>query len=522
MLFYNAHILTQNPEMPQAEAFYVENGKISWIGLEKDAPNTDHKTDLGAKTVLPGFIDSHIHVWKVGNLLTYTLDLRGVSSIPELQDRLRTFAEQHPHSEWIQARGFNEITMQEGRMPTKSDLDAVCADRPIYLLRTCAHIAIFNSCALEMAHAHPQMHIPDGGIMDLDENGALTGVFRETAMGVITRHIPPFAPSQYADMIHAASRALLKHGVTSATDPGVLSDVLETYLDLDAQDALEMRFNVMKIRLPDGGSIPLENPHPYFSDKLRIDTIKFFSDGGLSGKTAALSRPYRNLDEYGILRFDEKHLYDLAVDAHKTGLKIAIHAIGDRAIEVVLNVYEKLYTEYPSTQSHRIEHFGLPTDAQLQKAKTLGINVCPQAIFIYEMGANFRKYLDDEALSRTYPIKTFFEQGLKVSLSTDAPVVKELNPFVGIQAALTRRDREGMLIAPDEGISISQALYAYTMGSAIANGNAHEAGSLAVGKFADFIVLDQNPLSILPEKLCNILVEKTYLGGMLVYQNDKI
>ena len=517
MLFHNAHILTQNPEMPIAEAFLVENGKIAWIGLEKDAPLSLEKTDLGGKTVLPGFVDSHIHVWKVGNLLTYTLDVRGISSIQALQEKIRKFDEENPQNQWIQVRGFNEIMMAEGRMPTKEDLDAVSTEKPIYLLRTCAHIAVFNSKALELAQAHPQMKLPEGGIADLDENGQLTGVFRETAMGVITQHIPSFSAQQYADMIHAASAELLKHGVTSATDPGVLSDLLQIYQDLDAQNALKMRFNVMKIRLPDGGDTPLENPKPYFSEHLRIDTIKFFSDGGLSGKTAAVSRSYRDLNEFGILRFEEQHLYDLAIDAHKSGLRIAIHAIGDRAIEVVLNVYESLYTQYPSTQHHRIEHFGLPTDAQLKKAKALGISVCPQPIFIYEMGANFRKYLDDQVLEKTYPLRTFLDIGLTTSFSTDAPVVQSVNPFVGIQAALTRKDRTGEMIAAQEGVSIEEALYAYTMGGALVNGNAHEVGSLATGKFADFIVLNENPLKVLSENVCNILVEKTYLGGILHY-----
>lgn len=522
-LFYNGNFLTQNRQNPTANAMLVENRRILAIGNEntfQDLDETVHKRDLQGKTVLPGFIDSHIHVWKVGNLLTYTLDVRGIESIEALQDRLSDEVRQNPEAIWMQARGFNEATMHEGRMPTRHDLDKITTEKPIYLLRTCAHIAVFNSKALELAQITKDTHLPFGGIMDLDEHGEPNGILRETAMGLVTKHIPPFSEAQYETMIHAASTALLQHGVTSATDPGVLPDLLQVYRNMDAENALKMRFNVMAIRLPDGGEVPLPLPETYSSERLTIDTIKFFSDGGLSGKTAAISRPYRGfeaINDCGILRFDEQRLYEMAEEAHQNGLRIGIHAIGDRAIETVLNVYAKLYDEMPSSKSHRVEHFGLPTDAHIAKMVRYGIHALPQAIFLDEMGPNFRKYLDDGFISRCYPIRTLLDAGVKTSLSTDAPVVKSLNPFQGIQAAVTRLDRTGVAISPSEAISIEEALYLYTMGSADANGNAHEVGSLEVGKKADFIVLNQNPLESSSDLLKEIKVLQTFVDGELVF-----
>jgi predicted amidohydrolase YtcJ len=520
IFFYNGTILTQDKANPYVEAIAVEQDKIVAVGRweeVKTLKQADSQViDLQGQTLTAGLIDSHIHVWKVGNLLTYTLDVRGIGSISELQDRLSEYARQNPDAEWIQARGFNEAVMQEGRMPTRHDLDKVIADKPVYLLRTCAHIAVFNTKALEISGLTQNTPIPFGGIVDLDESGKPNGIVRETAMGLVTRHIPPYSVAQYEDMIHAAAKELLAHGVTSATDPGVMPDLLETYRNMDKKGALPMRFNVMAIRLPDGGNTPLPLPETHFSERLRIDTIKFFSDGGLSGKTAAISRPYRGFTDNGILRFDEKHLYDLAVEAHRNGLRIGIHAIGDRAIETVLNVYQRLYAETLSTQSHRIEHFGLPTDAHIETMARLGLSAVPQPIFLDEMGPNFRKYLDDGFLARCYPIRTLLDQGVKVAFSTDAPVVKNLNPFVGMQAALTRLDRTGVALSLDEAISAEEALYAYTMGSAIANGNEDEVGSIQVGKYADLVILDQNPIETPPHQIHKIKVKATYLNGKKV------
>lgn len=519
-LYHNGLLLTQNLHQPTATAFSVVEGRIEAIGTMEElmALEVDERVDLQGRTVLPGFIDAHIHVWKVGNLRTYTLDVRGLTRLSEILAHIKAYAEANPGLAWVQARGFNEAILEEGRMPTRADLDAILPDRPVFLLRTCAHIAVFNSKALALAGLTPETPVPAGGEVQVDENGELNGIVCETALGLVTKAIPLFSDAQYSDMIHAAAKELLRLGVTSATDPGVLPDLLATYRRMDAERVLPMRFNVMAIRLPDGGNQALSLPETYLSEWLRIDTIKFFSDGGLSGKTSAVSRPYRGFSDTGILRFTEERLYDLAVEAHQRGLRIATHAIGDMAIETVLKVYERLYTETASPQKHRIEHFGLPTDAHIETMVRLGLSAVPQPIFLEELGPNFRKYLDDGYLARCYPVRTLLDAGMTVAFSTDAPVVKAMNPFIGIQAAVTRMDRLGVQISASEAISTEEALYAYTMGAATANGNAHEVGSLEAGKFADFIILDQNPLEMEPSALQEVCVLATYLAGNCVFE----
>jgi predicted amidohydrolase YtcJ len=185
--------------------------------------------NLNRRTVLPGFNDAHIHIWKVGNLMTYMLDLRGVHSIAEMQERIADFANRHPESEWIQARGFNEALFPDGQMPNRYHLDEVVSDRPLSVIRTCAHQMIVNTKALERSGITEKTPIPHGGEIKLLPNGELGGHFTETALGLINNKIPSYSAGEYRNMILAAQEEMLRLGITSATDPAVMPDLLEVY-----------------------------------------------------------------------------------------------------------------------------------------------------------------------------------------------------------------------------------------------------------------------------------------------------
>ncbi|MBZ0306662.1 MAG: amidohydrolase [Anaerolineae bacterium] len=511
-IFYHGLLLTQDQKLPRAEAVAVQNGKILAVGSNDEilplAQASTRKFDLAGCTLIPGFNDAHVHVWKVGHLLTSMLDVRGVGSLPELQQKMAVFSANLRDGQWFMGRGYNEAQMVEGRHPTRHDLDAVLPDRPAYLIRTCAHIAVVNSKALEIAGITADTLPPPGGRIDRDEHGIPTGVLHETALGLVFNHIPEPTADDYTAMITAATRHQLSYGITSATDPGVMPNLLAVYQKMDAEKKLLNRLNVMKIRRPDGGTQTLPLPEKYHSDHLHVDSVKFFADGGLSGATAALSIPYRHKNDTGVPRFELEELYELALEAHQAGLRIGIHAIGDVAIEQVLNVYEKL-----PGKRHRIEHFGLPTPDHLRRARAAGVIVVPQTIFIYELGGNFRKYLPDSLLPGTYPVRAMLDAGLEVALSSDAPVVKNDNPLLGMQAAILRKDVAGEQVAPAQAITAREALYAYTMGGAIASGDETNRGSLTPGKWADFAVLSGSPLDTPPEALTDLRVEMTIVGG---------
>lgn len=520
-LYKNAHIITQNPNQPNASAFVVADGKFVAIGdddlVEKFAEKTTQVVDLEGKTIIPGFIDAHIHIWKVGSLITHILDVRGMKSIEEIKAALVEFDKKNASLPWIVARGFNESSLAEGRMPTAADLDEVSTEKPIFLQRTCAHIAVVNTKGLEVSGIDNQTITPTGGEIRLDESGNPNGILCETAMGLATKLFPKNSFEDYVLMVQAAGKEMLASGITFATDPAVAPDLLEAYIEMDKQHILPMRVSAIPILLPDGGAEAYPLPKKYFSDYLVVDTVKFFSDGGLSGKTAALLRTYKNTNEKGILRLDPQQFEQLAFEAHEADFRIATHAIGDAAIELVIETYKKINQRLPKKLQHRIEHLGIPTEKQLQEIIENNFWVVTQPIFIKELGKNFRMYLDDEYLANCYPYKKQLVAGVKTAFSSDAPVVKDFRPLSGIQAAVLRQDATGVTISESEKLTIAEALKAYTQDAAEANGVGDKVGSISAGKFADFVVLDKNILETAAEDLDKINILETYIGGKRVY-----
>lgn len=505
-----------DPAQPLAEAMLVEGNRIAAVGRYADLAaavgESGEQVDLKGRALLPGFNDAHIHIWKVGHLLTSMLDLRGVQSIRELQERLEAFSQNY-NGKWIIGRGFNEVSMMEKRLPERSDIDAVVSDRPVFLIRTCAHIGIANSRALRISGVTSNIQAPAGGLIDLGDRGKPNGILAETAMGLVMKHIPPPGPDDYRQMIRIAGKAMLKHGITSATDPAVMPDLMAVYRQMAADRELPLRVNTLGIRLPDGGDKPLPLPEKQVTEWFRSDSIKFFADGGLSGRTAALSKPYRNSDYHGVLRLEPEQFFKLSAEAHRRGYRIGTHAIGDRAIDLVLSVYERLYRDAEQGKKHRIEHLGLPGRQQLERMATMGLHAVPQSIFLRELGANFRAYIDEEYLQRCYPLRSVIRAGIPIALSSDAPVVKDFNPLAGMAAAMQRKDPAGQAIAPQEKITVEEALYAYTMGGARAAGEEKIKGSLTPGKLADLVILDKDPVTGASAQLDSINVSAVYLDG---------
>jgi predicted amidohydrolase YtcJ len=519
VLLFNANVLTMEGSRAGAVAFH--DGRIARVGdsktLRAEAPADSMLLDLEGRTVVPAFTDAHAHVWKIGHLLTTMLDLRKASSIKGLDESLRQRDRILPEKAWLVGRGFNEMAMLEKRKPTRFDLDLAVPHRPTALTRTCGHIYVVNSVALKLAGITAQTEAPTGGVIERDDRGEPNGILHETAMGLINRALPPPTPFEYEQMIRAALEHQLSGGITSSSDCGVIPELLDVYREMDRNGALPARILVMPLRKVDGRTDPVPLPEKYTSDRLQVDTVKFLADGGLSGATAALSVPYRHADTRGTLRFEKEELRQLCQDSHNQGWRIASHAIGDVAIDMVLEIYEGLATR-PNGFAHRVEHFGLPSRDQLRRAARMGVISVPQAIFIHALGGNFLQMLPDEFVSRTYPIRAMLDAGLTVALSSDAPVVEDDNPLMGMAAAITRRSKDGRLIAPEQAITAQEALYAYSMGGAIAAGQSAIRGSIKPGKLADVTVLSADPLDVEPEELPKIRVDMTFLEGNKVYE----
>lgn len=520
-LVHNATIFTMDENQPMAGAMvWNEQGIIEAIGNAdslKQAFPLAECIDGQGKTILPGLNDAHIHVWKIGHLRTYMLDVRGITSIVEFKKLLKEFANKNPNSPWILARGINEMVLEERRLPTKEDLDEVIADRPVFVIRTCAHIGIANSKAMEISGVDEKTDVPFGGEIRKNSDGILQGIFTERALGLIMNHIPPFTFEEYKNMILEAHKYLLSMGITSATDPAANEELLAAYIRLDQEGLLKVRMNVFPLRIPDGSDEIQPLPELYESDFLQIKTVKFFADGGLSSATAAMNVPYKNTDGYtGVLRLDFNRFFDTSKEAVDKGFSVATHAIGHQAVDLTLCVYSDLFEINPNLK-HRIEHVGFLSENNIEDFKRMNMTAAMQPIFIYELANNFKNTLPDDLLEVVYPCKTVLDNGINLALSTDGPVVKEINPWVNIETAISRKAADGFVIGESQKISLEQALKAYTVGSAKADNQEDKKGNLSVGKYADFIIVDQNPFE--SKQLDSIKTIESWVGGQLKHKS---
>ncbi len=522
-IIYNGTIHTLDTAHPAAEAVAIRDGKILAVGALDEIENLStantRRIDLAGRTLIPGFNDAHIHLWKVGMLLTGMLDARQAATptIAAITEAFRVRAATTPAGAWITGRGYHENALLEHRHPTRADLDAASTTHPIQLMHTSAHAAVVNTRALELAGITRDTPNPQGGEIEHDSAGEPTGLLRETAMSLVNAVIPPPTPAEFEAAVLAAAKICLRLGVTSITEPGVSPADLDVYRLLKNERRLPIRANVMALRYAsDNSKVPLPERHE--SEWLRIDTVKLFADGGLSTATAALSVPYEGIHDgkRGLLRYTDNQMRALVWDIHRAGLRAAVHAIGDTAIAQVIDAVEYASGRLVARLRHRIEHFGLP-NADLLRRAHFRVNVAPQAVFIQALGDSFLEYTPSALAGQIYPLRAMLKAGLTVALSSDAPVVPDFNPLLGIKAAADRLSSSGEPICPDQAITVGEALAMYTLNGAIIAGEDALKGSIAPGKLADFAVLSGDPLRAPIERLTDLKVEMTMINGQVVY-----
>ncbi|GAA6736502.1 amidohydrolase [Thermus oshimai] len=445
-------------------ALWVKEGRVA--GLEPGQGE--------GEVVLPGFHDAHVHIWKIGQLLTDLLDLRGVGSLEALKRLLQERDRLLPPGAWVLGRGWNEALL--GAWPTRAFLDGILPHRPVLLTRTCAHIHVANTQALRAAGIGPDTPSPPGGEVRYEE-----GLLLERAYGLLERAMPRRTVEDYQRYVLAGAHHLLSRGITSALEAGADPLLLEAYRRLDREGRLPLRVSVLAVVRPDGEETTYPLPEPYRSERLVVAGVKFFADGGLSGASAAVSRPYREVGGKGVLRLSAGELFELALPAHERGFFVATHAIGDVAILEVLEAYHRLYQARPLPVRHRLEHFGLPGPKALSLARALGVWAVPQPIFLEELRENFLRYLPQEFLPRCYPLARMARAGLSLAFSSDAPVVREVSPLKGALAA--GRPLMG------RGIPLARALFYYTQPEA----SGLPPAWLWPGHKADLAVWDRDP-----------------------------
>jgi predicted amidohydrolase YtcJ len=517
---------TMNPDQPRATALAIAGDTILAVGDDDTAealagPSTV-RFRLNGRTAVPGFNDAHIHLWKEGMLLTQVNARPAMApSIEALVDAFAARAAQTPAGQWIEGRGYDETRLDERRHPTRHDLDMAAPGHPVVLGRTCGHIIVANSRAMELAGITAATPDPPGGEIDRDQRGEPTGVLRETAMALVRSIQPPPTEEALAAALIGAGRKCLALGITSVGEPGVDPRTVAVYRRLDEQGRLPLRCDVMAMTILPSGERAAP-PQPWHGHLAKCDTVKLFSDGGLSSGTAALSIPYRNRHDCGLPRFPAEQLADEVRLIYDAGLSVAVHSIGDRVIGELLDAFERLNVERSNVQRSnvqrlRIEHFGLPNPQHLARAHALGVMTATQPSFLYDLGDTILYHLPEELVPQCYPFRAMIEAGMVVSFSSDGPVIGDINPLLGMQSAALRRARSGRAIAPEQAIGVDQALWCFTAGSAIVGGHAGRLGRLAPGYLADLAILSGDPLGTPPEKLLDIHVEQTFVSGKVMY-----
>ncbi|MEM7533747.1 MAG: amidohydrolase [Chloroflexota bacterium] len=523
-LFTNGIIHTMNKTQPTVEAVLVDDtGRIAGIGKQADLQiDATEIIDLQGQTLIPGFNDAHIHVSWLGLQLTQWVDARKHVSpdIPTIIERYRAWAADKPAGTWVNGMGYNEALLPEGRHLTYADLDEASTEHPMFLIRSCGHVGIANSLALEMAGISAETPDPPGGVIVRDADGNPTGQLQETAMMLVQHLIPEPTIEDKKWAIKACCEHLLSLGVTAATDPDVMPEWLDIYREMDADGELPIRLNMLVSRRSGDRIVPL--PEVSVSDYLRCDSVKFFADGGMTSATAAISIPYRETGTKGVLIYETEELAELMWEAHSNGLRMATHANGDVALEQVIGIYEAVNEREPRPDlRHRIEHLALPTDDHLKRCAELGVMVATQTVFLSAMGATFRRYMPEVFYERAYGVRSMQKAGMTVALSTDAPVVPDANPFLGIKAAIDRHDHAGDVLGSEQGISAEAALEAYTLTGAVLSGDEASFGSIEVGKWADLTVLMGDPITTPVEEMLNLQVAQTYVAGELVFEQRR-
>ncbi|MBI5960078.1 MAG: amidohydrolase [Chloroflexi bacterium] len=524
-ILYNARIYTLNPAQPQASALAIQRRRIVAVGDDDTiralaGPGTV-QTNAGGRTVIPGLIDAHIH-WEGVARALYSVNVFEVPTKAEALRRVAERARRLPPGEWITGFGWSQVYWPDRTFPTAADLDSVAPDHPVYLTAKSGHAAWVNSAALRAAGITAHTPDPAGGSFQRDSSGAPTGILLEDpAMLLVSSKIPKPAPEQVAAWMVEAQTLAWAAGLTGIHDYDNPSCMVALQL-LREQGRLGLRV-IKQINAP-----WITHAHElgirsgFGDDWLRIGSLKIFADGALGPRTAHMIEPFENEpDNYGIVVTDKEEMYDLVSRASAAGMSSAIHAIGDRAVHDVLDVFEAVRGEEAArgisrpARRHRIEHVQLihPDDAHRLGALDVIASMQPiHATSDWEMS---ERYWGARA-RWSYNWRTQIEAGARLAFGSDSPV-EPFEPFKGIFAAVTRRRPDGSPGPegwfPDGRLDVDTTLRGFTQGPAYAAGMEHDLGTLAPGFLADLVVLDRDPYTISPDELLAVQVVGTLIDG---------
>jgi len=527
VLLANASVISLDPHYPRATAVGIRGDRILWVGAVENAADdfsaSYREVDLAGSTIMPGFIDAHHHIMMFGYWLSQIdCSYPAVTSIQQLLEAVGERSAQTPAGEWILGRGYDDNKLVEHRHITRQDLDLVSPHHPVLIRNVSGHMCVVNSVALQRAGITRASLSPFGGHIKVDAAGEPTGLLQETAQDLLGMPLLPSDKSLLRGYLKTAGDAYLAAGVTSGHEAGIFSAAeFSVFQEARAEGWLALR-TYMMIRTP--LLQPLEEVGlvtGFGDDRLRVGSIKIVSDGSLIGRTAAVCSPYEHAadpEDLGLAMFTQDELDDLVWRAHSAGWQVAIHAIGDRAIEMCLDAYASAQVRRPRPQArHRIEHCGVMRPDIIARMSRMGVIPVGQPPFISEFGDGFLEHLGRDRCRLTYPLKSLLQAGLPACGSSDSPV-SSYQPLIGVQAAVTERTSSGQDFAPSEALTVEEALSIYTRNSAYAGFDEGNKGTITPGKYADIVVLARDPRLEPPSSIAEIPVAATIQGGNFVYE----
>ncbi|MDD4337085.1 MAG: amidohydrolase [Firmicutes bacterium] len=533
LLLENGRILTLDPACHDTDAMLVRSGRVDCVGSREEAISRCYckpeVIDLEGRTVVPGFVESHMHP---SILATTLLDVDcaypRAKSVAEIVGKIAERVKVTPKGEWVRGWGYDDSKLEERAHPTRWDLDRVSPDNPVYVRRTCAHMGVANSAALKISGVTADTPDPEGGRIDRDPaTGEPTGLLMDRAQDLIA--IPPYTDEEVERGFILALRKLSQWGITTVHDMLVDRAAFATYQRLAGSHRLPARVRVwlegVTFGSRDAGLIPfalgLGLRSGYGNEMLKCMGMKFILDGSIGGRSAAVAEDYvGGKDDKGILYVERDELSPLVTECVKNGLRVSIHGIGERAIELAISSLEdaagEVSIETVRTMRNRIDHCVLPTQDHLRRIKDLGLVVESSTSFMYALGDSWISNLGYERACRTFPIRTTIDMGIPMAGNSDSPVC-DGSPLLGMYAAVTRKTSSGQSLGTSEGTTVDEALLSYTTVGAYAGCEEDLYGKLSPGSFADFVILSDNPRSVPPEHLKDIEVEMTFVGGTRVY-----
>ena len=527
LIIVNARIWTVNPAQAEAQALAVLNGRITAVGTDAEVqtwkgPHT-RVVNAGGKRLLPGFNDAHVHFSDGGASLT-AVQLNDAASREEFVKRIRDYAAHAAAGEWIRAGDWDETKWSPAVMPTRQDIDPVTPNNPVAIDRYDGHSILVNSRALALAGITAATPDPPGGVIVRDAKGEPTGALADAATDLVEKVIPEPTAAQRRRAIEGALHEAAKLGVTS------VQDMREDYGDLSvyAQLLREGKLTVRLYAAPPIATVEdqarLGIGRAFGSPSLRIGALKMFADGSLGSHTAYFFEPFldvptsRGLLAEDMLPIDRTRQRLLRADA--TGLQVCTHAIGDAAISTILDLYAEVESkDGPRDRRWRIEHAQHMAARDFERFAQLHVIASVQPYQAIDDGRWAEARIGHDRASRTYAFKTFLDHGVRLAFGTDWPVAS-FDPILTLYGATTRatldgKHPEGWI--PEQKIGIQEAIFAYTMGSAYAEFQEHEKGSIEPGKLADLVLLSEDVLNIPAKDIRGVHVLKTWVGGEQVF-----